>query len=615
MRPHPCCSRLRTARLSRALGLAVVLTAGASAQAPVNANGGFESTGLGVVTDLADGVEGWDLEVGGGAAATFAVVGDVAHTGDRALRVSVEAAGRNVYDVQAIATPLPVTPGATYRVSAWMRTDAGEGTASVTVGNAAFMEYGRLGEQPLTAAWQEFAFDFVVTDQETVIRAPLHVSFSANVGGAVYIDDVRIFQPTPTGLPERPLAAGASKFLGNLYSDEQRPNFEFYWTQVTPENAGKWGSVEATRDVMTWGDLDAAYALARDNGLPFRFHVLVWGNQQPTWIAALPPDEQLEEIEEWFQAVAERYPDIDYVEVVNEPLHDPPTVQPGDPASGGYIEALGGSGATGWDWVVTAFELAREAFPNTPLVINDYNILSSTAQADRYLVIVDLLRDRGLIDKIGVQGHAFSTRPGAPIRAVLDRLATTGLPIQVTELDVDGNPSANPALSDAASDANQLRDFQRIFPVLWEHPAVEGITLWGWRVGHWRTAQDAFLVRADGSERPALEWLRGYLDANPDPNPTAAEPDAEAGGARLLANRPNPFRTSTEIRFVLAEPGDATVTVFDALGRTVARPASGARSAGEHGVRFDAAGLPSGVYLVRLDTGARSDTRSLVVLG
>ena len=70
--------------------------------------------------------------------------------------------------------------------------------------------------------------------------------------------------------------------------------------------------------------LDAAYKLAKDNGFPFRFHIFVWGNQQPAWIESLPPAEQLEEIEEWIAAVANRYPALDYIEVVNEPLHDPP---------------------------------------------------------------------------------------------------------------------------------------------------------------------------------------------------------------------------------------------------------------------------------------------------
>ena len=98
---------------------------------------------------------------------------------------------------------------------------------------------------------------------------------------------------------------------------------------------------------MVWDRLDAAYRLAKDNGLPFQMHVMVWGNQQPEWIRHLPPDEQRAEIEEWFTAVAARYPDIDIVEVVNEPLHDPPTQD--DEDGGNYAQALGGDGESGWD--------------------------------------------------------------------------------------------------------------------------------------------------------------------------------------------------------------------------------------------------------------------------
>jgi endo-1,4-beta-xylanase len=87
------------------------------------------------------------------------------------------------------------------------------------------------------------------------------------------------------------------------------------------------------------------------------------------------------------------------------------------------------------------------------------------------------------------------------LRANLDYLASkTALPIYVTELDVDGN-----------DDPVQLAGYQKIFPVFWEHPAVQGITLWGYRPGHWRTAQGAWLVYENGAERPAMQWLQRYV--------------------------------------------------------------------------------------------------------
>lgn len=300
-----------------------------------------------------------------------------------------------------------------------------------------------------------------------------------------------------------PLAEGQSKFLGSAYGAVQAEDFETYWNKVTPENAGKWGSVEAVRDQMDWRALDEAYRFSRLHNLPFQMHVMVWGNQQPEWIEHLPPAEQREEIEEWFAAVAARYPELDFVEVVNEPLHDPPGKD--DEGGGNYLEALGGNGVSGWDWVLESFRLGRKYFPHSVLMINDYSITDNDTDTGRYLSIIRLLQKESLVDAIGVQGHAFATTAKTPMsvhRTNLDRLASTGLPLYVTELDIDG-----------PTDEVQLQDYQRIFPVFWEHPAVQGITLWGFRPGLWRTKEGANLVRADGSERPAIKWLRTYLQS------------------------------------------------------------------------------------------------------
>lgn len=299
---------------------------------------------------------------------------------------------------------------------------------------------------------------------------------------------------TPSGPP---LATGQAKFLGSAHSPAQNRNFTAYWNQVTPENGGKWASVEATRDVMNWTEADAAYNLARSNGFVFKWHVLIWGNQQPNWMNALAanPAQQLEEIDEWMAAIAARYPDLEQIEVVNEPLHDPPCTN--DNGGGFYCNALGGAGVTGWDWIIKAFEMARAHFPNAKLMLNDYSIANDGNATTRYLQIIQLLKDRNLIDLIGIQGHAFSTTEAAPMtnfRANIDRLAATGLPIYVTELDIDGN-----------DDPVQLASYQRIFPTLWEHPAIKGVTLWGFNRGHWRTAQGAWLAYDNGAERPALQ--------------------------------------------------------------------------------------------------------------
>ncbi|TDH27349.1 T9SS type A sorting domain-containing protein [Segetibacter sp. 3557_3] len=311
---------------------------------------------------------------------------------------------------------------------------------------------------------------------------------------------------TPSGPP---IATGKAKWLGSAYSNPQKVNFGKYWNQVTPENGGKWGTVEAVRNVMNWSEMDSAYKLAKDSGYPFKMHTLIWGSQQPAWIESLPPDSQLIEIKEWYAAVAQRYPAIDFVEVVNEPLHQPPN-RTGN-GGGNYINALGGSGASGWDWIITSFRLARQYFPaSTKLWLNDYSIINSNSATATYVNIINLLKAENLIDGVGEQGHAFTTAGTSltTLRNNVNALAATGLPVYITELDIDGPPAETPQ-----GDTVQLREYQRVFPLFWEHPAIKGITMWGHRPGHWRTAQGAPLVYANGAEKPAMIWLKQYVQS------------------------------------------------------------------------------------------------------
>ena len=320
--------------------------------------------------------------------------------------------------------------------------------------------------------------------------------------------------PPVTFIPSgTPLAAGKPKYLGSAYSSQQAPYFGVYWNAVTAENGGKWGSVENTRGTYNWTDLDAAYAQATSTGGVFRMHNLIWGAQQPTWLYNLSDADKLAAINAWYAAVAARYPKIDFIDVVNEPINTPPTgfVTIGSstnptgsvaPDGGAYLNALGGTGATGYDWIIKSFQLARQYFPKAKLMINEYSVENSTTRVNTYVTIINLLKARGLIDGIGIQGHAFSTagQSAAFITTNLNVMAATNLPLYITEYDSDG-----------LNDAVQLAEYQRVFPLFWEHPAVRGITLWGYRVGHWRTAQGAYLANADNTERPSLTWLRTYI--------------------------------------------------------------------------------------------------------
>ncbi len=312
------------------------------------------------------------------------------------------------------------------------------------------------------------------------------------------------------------LATGKEKYLGNITPNTVPANFNTYWNQITPENAGKWGSVEGTRNTMNWTALDAAYNHAQANGFKFKLHTLVWGAQYPAWINGVPATELRTEIEAWMDALATRYPNVWAIDVVNEPTKTPMPDY--------YKTALGGNGTTGWDWVITAFQLARQKFPNAKLHINEYGTENDANARNQMLVIINLLKERNLIDGIGIQSHAFNLdfMNAGQMKTCLDAYAATGLDLYITELDIRG-------IGTSYSEANQSTKYQELFPTIWTHPAVKGVTLWGYIEGQtWMTSSG--ILNSDGSERAAMVWLKSYVTG------TLTAPAAPSGLAASAAS-------------------------------------------------------------------------------
>ncbi len=74
----------------------------------------------------------------------------------------------------------------------------------------------------------------------------------------------------------------------------------------------------------------------------------------------------------------------------------------------------------------------------------------------------------------------------------------------------------------------------------------------------------------------------------------------------LLSNYPNPFNSSTVIRYALPAPADVRLRVYDIQGRLTATLTKGYHPAGEHLFRLNASGWSSGVYYLRLDSDQSS---------
>lgn len=336
-------------------------------------------------------------------------------------------------------------------------------------------------------AYSYTAEDIRVNDGKVTIELISGLQNPTIAGFAIYSNDGKLDTTVVVPpKPDVPVFTG-KKFVGNITTGNNvRSDFIQYWNQITPENEGKWGSVERSRDNYNWGPVDRIYDYARKHNIPVKAHTMVWGQQAPGWINNLSAADQRAEIEEWIKDYCDRYPDTAIIDVVNE-------------AHPGHAPANYARNAFGNDWITKSFQLARKHCPNAILVYNDYNFL--TWHTDEIIDVIRPAINAGVVDAVGVQAHSLyapKVWSASEIKGKLDQISRLGVKIYVSEYDIE-----------ASNDQTQLNYMKMHFPIFYEHPNVVGITLWGYIDGQtWRPGTG--LIK-NGRQRPAMEWLMNYL--------------------------------------------------------------------------------------------------------
>ena len=295
------------------------------------------------------------------------------------------------------------------------------------------------------------------------------------------------------------LSSNPNKFLGNITTRGNVeagggvPSYYTLWNQITCENESKWSSVEGSRGNFNWSGADRAFNYAKNHNFTYKFHALVWGSQYPNWLENLSPKERYAAYVNWFDHAKEQYNTLPMIDVVNEAVGNH---QPGNPM---VKESLGGGGKTGYDWLIKAFDMAYERWPDAILIYNDYN--SIRYDLDNYITLVQTLRDAGApIDAYGNQSHELSNISESELENALKKQQDAlHMPMFVTELDID-----------IANDAQQKSQYQKVLPKMWELPYCAGVTLWGYVLGAtW--VDNSGLYKANGTERPAMTWIKEYM--------------------------------------------------------------------------------------------------------
>ena len=313
----------------------------------------------------------------------------------------------------------------------------------------------------------------------------------------------RIFLMLAAGLFVLPAAAQLSsnpdKFLGNIttWGNVEAgggiPEFYTLWNQITCENESKWSSVEGNRGVYNWG-CDQAFNYAKSHNFTYKFHALVWGAQYPGWLDSLTPKERYAAYINWYDQVKAKYNTLPMIDVVNEAVG---THQAGNPM---IKESFGGGGKTGYDWLIRAFDMAAQRWPDAILIYNDYNTFQWNT--NEYIELVRTLRDAGApVDAYGCQSHDLTdcslSKFTQSEKQIQDALL---MPMYSTEYDIG-----------TSNDNLQLQRYKEQIPLMWEKPYCAGITLWGYVYGKtWTTDGNSGIYR-DGKERPAMTWLKEYM--------------------------------------------------------------------------------------------------------
>ena len=83
---------------------------------------------------------------------------------------------------------------------------------------------------------------------------------------------------------------------------------------------------------------------------------------------------------------------------------------------------------------------------------------------------------------------------------------------------------------------------------------------------------------------------------------------------RMMQNYPNPFNPSTIIEYQVPTFSRVNLKVYDVLGREVALLVNEAKNAGQYSVKWDAPGMPSGIYFCRITTENFSQVKRMLLI-
>jgi endo-1,4-beta-xylanase len=366
---------------------------------------------------------------------------------------------------------------------------------------------------------------------------------------------VAINRTIATGTAVR--ADNVNRTLDRVVKDTQLAVEQF--NQIAPENDLKWALIQPREgaDGYDFAPADAYVNFGLSNHMYIVGHTLVWHSQTPEWVfagtnvsaeaTATPApvaatggetnaprrrggfggrfgfdpsrphasrEELLQRMHDHIATVVGRYKGkIKVWDVVNEAIDDGGT---------NILRSSPWSRIIGPDFIAKAFEYAHEADPDAILRYNDYSLENPAKRRKLITLIKQLQADHVPVMAIGTQTHVSVSGPSFEQEdQTLTELEQLGLPIHVTELDVNGaqggqrDTGADVANNAATTQGGLVSDADRklavqygnLFRAFLKHRnSVKVVTFWGINDGvSWRASGRPLLFDSDDKPKPAFD--------------------------------------------------------------------------------------------------------------
>ena len=533
-----------------------------------------------LVTDFEDGDVSAFSKRGDEDTSVIEATTEDAHSGKTCMSVSERSSGWNGPSVSLEA--IGCKPGVQYIASAWVKMKW-YNTARISMKFTdadGEQHYNNLSSVNSDNAWVEIpAVKFSFSEEMKDVSIYIEAGDSA----PMWVDDFSL-----TAAPVYPIQKDIPS-LKNVYADYFKIGCAVTASELAPQStqdlilkhnnsitlgnelkpdallsqSASKAYLEETGDntvpqIKLSGNARTILNFARDHKIPVRGHVLVWYSQTPTWFFMedysddysdatkwCDKETMLKRMENYIKAVyatlAEEYPDVNFYawDVVNEAYLDD-----GKPRQPGKYED--GNGSSAWvkvfgdnSFIEPAFTYARKYAPKgTKLYYNDYNEYA-TGKLDAVIKMATDLKEKGLIDGIGLQSHLDvrtgpDAYPSANVYAsALDKYCATGLDIQVTELDVTIDKNH----LDESGFKAQAEYYSAIMDAIASHKdQISAVVFWGTTDDQsWRASQLPLLFDEKYQAKPCFDAIIDGIkytepeETDPVPGTTTTAAPVETG--------------------------------------------------------------------------------------